>query len=137
MIFQTIPKINCHVLFCEYEEQHGIGASKFVASDIRPNVRYIIELDRKRSDDAVFYECENQRFQNFITDGTGFQKADGTFSDISIIAPHLDIAAVNLSCGYEYAHKLYEEMHLDVMERNVGRVISILHKYCGVFPYVE
>ncbi|MBO6179870.1 MAG: hypothetical protein J6O04_11890 [Selenomonadaceae bacterium] len=45
-------------------------------------------------------------FKNYIT-LKGYRTAFGSFSDISVIAPALDVAAVNLSSGYYYAHTLY------------------------------
>ena len=102
MILEILKKHKCHVLFCEDEETGGKGAHLFTQntqstqSNITPKINYIIELDRRGSNDAVFYDCENPEFTEFVTE-FGFKEALGSFSDISIIAPHLGIAAVDVS----------------------------------------
>ena len=99
MILRLIQSCHCHVLFCEDEEPGGHGARAFTKSGIGPDVNYIVELDRVGNNDAVFYQCRNRQFEQYIN-GFGFQTAFGSFSDISILAPHLNLAAVNLSTGY-------------------------------------
>lgn len=125
MILQILHQVNCHVLFCEDEESGGHGAKAFTKSGIKVNVNYIIELDRKGDNDAVYYGCDNWKFREFIH-GFGFQEAVGSFSDISILAPHLKTAAVNLSTGYYNAHRNHELIDTQVMASNVERVIELI-----------
>jgi hypothetical protein len=99
MVLQLIRNHRCHVLFCEDEECGGIGARSFARGSIRPEVNYIVEVDRRGSNDAVFYDCENPGFTKFVC-GFGFEEDFGSFSDISVIAPALKLAAVNISAGY-------------------------------------
>ena len=54
MILRIIQQAKCHVLFCEDEETGGQGARKFTQRSIRPNINYIIEMDRRGANDAVF-----------------------------------------------------------------------------------
>ena len=54
MILQILRTANCHVLFCEDEEVGCVGAKKFTRGSLRPQVNYIVELDRRGSNDAVF-----------------------------------------------------------------------------------
>ena len=122
MIMNIVKELHCSVLFCEDEEIGGVGANKFVKSFISDNVdvNYIIEFDRKGNNDAVFYNCDNKEFEDFVCDNTGLKKSFGTFSDISILAPALRTAAVNVSCGYYNAHTVseyvvYDEM-MDIIE---------------------
>ena len=56
MILRLIQRVHCHVLFCEDEETGGHGARAFTKSGIKPEVNYIVELDRTGSNDAVFYQ---------------------------------------------------------------------------------
>ena len=35
----------------------------------------MIELDRANSKDAVFYECDNKDFTEYITSSTGYKEA--------------------------------------------------------------
>lgn len=136
MILEIIKKHRCHVLFCEEEEVGGVGATAFVKSKIRPRVNYIVELDRHGSEDAVFYDCCNPDFTEFVC-GFGFQEDFGSFSDISILAPGLGIAAVNLSTGYFHEHTLHEYVNMKVVEQNIRRVSNMVSTPSDRFEYIE
>jgi len=108
-----------YVVFCEDEEIGCVGAELFASSKekdmVLGKVKFMVELDRKNATDAVFYECENFDFNEFIEKETGYKEAIGSYSDICEIAPELKVAAVNLSCGYYHEHTLqhyvvWEEM---------------------------
>lgn len=138
IIMNIIKTMKCSVLLCEDEEIGGIGASKFIRSEYAKdvNVNYIIEFDRKGSADAVFYSCANKDFKEFVCDNTGFKEAFGTFSDISILAPALKIAAVNLSCGYYNAHTLSEYVMYDEMMDIVDTARMLISIESEPFEYV-
>ena len=102
-IIELLKKYRPHVLFTEDEEIGCIGARKSLRSLDTPDVKYIIEFDRKGSEDCVFYECGNSIFQKYI-EKYGFKTARGTCSDISVLGSGWDIAAVNLSSGYYNEH---------------------------------
>ena len=136
MILRLIQSVHCHVLFCEDEETGGHGARAFTKSGIKPDVNYIVELDRTGSNDAVFYQCRNRQFERHIN-SFGFQTAFGSFSDISILAPHLNLAAVNLSTGYYHAHQLGEYVRLDKVEKLISRVEKLLQTKTERFSYVQ
>ena len=125
MILQILQRVNCHVLFCEDEECGGHGAKAFTKSGIQIDVNYIIELDRRGHNDAVYYGCDNPEFRDFVQE-FGFEEACGSFSDISVLAPHLKTAAVNLSIGYYNAHRTHEMIDTTVMAANVERVIEMV-----------
>ncbi len=135
MILRILQEARCHVLFCEDEETGGQGARKFERSSIRPEVNYLIELDRRGGNDAVFYNCCNREFAKFIC-GFGFMENSGSFSDISIIAPHLDVAAVNISAGYYNEHRQHEYVRLDQMEENIFRIRDVVLTATERFPYM-
>lgn len=136
MILCIIQDINCHVLFCEDEEVGGQGARRFCRRKARPEVNYIIELDRRGSNDAVFYSCCNPAFTDFIC-GFGFEEARGSFSDISVLAPHLGAASVNISAGYYQEHRTHEYVRLDQMAANAARVRDIILTPTGRFSYMD
>jgi len=135
MILRVIQQAKCHVLFCEDEETGGQGARKFTQRNICPDINYIIEMDRRGSNDAVFYGCCNREFTDYIC-SFGFEEAMGSFSDISVIAPHLEVAAVNISAGYYQEHRLNEYVRLDQMERNAERILEIVRTDTERFDYV-
>lgn len=136
MILQIIKKHRCHVLFCEDEEVGGVGAKEFAESGIIPDVNYIVELDRRGKNDAVFYDCDNPDFTRFIC-RFGFEEEFGSFSDISVIAPHLGVAAVNISAGYHNEHTRYEYINLESVVRNIDKVNEMIDTPSERFEYIE
>ena len=136
MILLLMRECRCHILFCEEEEVGGVGAKKFAKSKLRPEVNYIVELDRRGTNDAVFYNCDNPDFTEFVC-SFGFEENYGSFSDISVVAPHLDTAAVNISAGYFNEHRLHEMIDTYAMCKNVLRLTAMLQQQTGHFPYQE
>lgn len=136
MILEIIRESRCHVLFTEDEEIGCIGARAFAAGKIRPQVNYIVEVDRRGSNDAVFYLCDNPEFAEFVC-SFGFETARGSFSDISVIAPALGVAAVNISAGYYNEHSRHECIDLAAMERNIGLLREMVQSSAERFEYVE
>ncbi len=133
MITQLLHK-KPYILFTENEELGCLGAKQF-AKDYaalntklpKANVKYIIELDRKGSNDMVFYSCDNTEFKNYI--GIfGWDEKWGSNSDISAVAPAIGAAAVNLSCGYYNAHTTKEIINIDDMAANLVRVARMINK---------
>ena len=135
IIMEIIKTLDCHVLFCEDEEKGCIGARKFCKSDIRPDVQFIVEFDRRDRDHAVFYDCENESFIDFVT-SFGFNEEQGTFSDISYIAPHLGISAVNLSSGFYNAHTEREYIDLNDIDSIIERAIHLINDVSKEYEYV-
>ena len=129
MILKIAEKFNCSVLFCEDEEIGAIGAEKFTQAKFAKELKfnYIIELDRRGYNDAVFYDCDNDDFEDFITKDF-YKTSFGSFSDISVIAPFLKCAAVNLSCGYYNAHTVDEYVVIPEMDRGIQEVCKILQR---------
>lgn len=136
MILQIIRQAKCHVLFCEDEEIGGRGAGAFAGSKIMPKVNYIVEIDRKSENDAVFYKCDNPSFTDFVL-GFGFEERSGSFSDISVVAPHLNTAAVNISAGYYNEHKRYEYIDMLAVENNIRRITQMVLTDTGHFNYIK
>lgn len=140
MIFEVIKRFNCSVLFCEDEEIGGVGAKKFIETDLAKELKfnYAIEFDRKGSHDAVFYDCDNEEFEDFITKEF-YKTAYGSFSDISTLAPFLGCAAVNLSCGYYNAHTEKEYVVAKEMDASIEAACKILERTTeeDKFEYVE
>ena len=140
-ILQIINKYKCSVLFTEDEEIGGIGADKFCIDKFSESLvgtfNYIIELDRKGRNDAVFYDCDNKEFTKFITSAF-WKKNYGSFSDISYVAPHLKAAAVNLSCGYFNAHTASEYVEIESLDECVRQVTALLERTDDTkYEYVE
>ncbi|MBQ3725784.1 MAG: M28 family peptidase [Selenomonadaceae bacterium] len=127
-----LSKIKPWLLFCCDEEIGGLGAKKFCLAHQQHqlpkeinDLKFLVELDRKGSRDAVYYHCDNPDFEAYIS-GKGFKTAQGSFSDISVIAPELGIAAVNLSCGYYAAHTRHEYINRSQLDDVIHKVVDIV-----------
>lgn len=114
-----------HVLFTTDEECGGIGATVAAAEIETPDVKYMIEFDRRGKNDCVFYDNDNKEFIKYI-EKFGFDKARGSFSDISILGPSWNIASVNLSCGYYNAHTVEEKIVPQEMHATVKKAMKML-----------
>ena len=127
-----LSKIKPWLLFSCDEEIGGLGAKKFCLAHRQhqlpkeiDDLKFIIELDRKGKNDAVYYRCDNHDFEAYIS-GKGFTTAQGSFSDISLIAPELRVAAVNLSCGYYAAHTRHEYINRSQLDAVIHTVVDIV-----------
>lgn len=143
-VYQS-AQIKPWLLFTCEEEVGGIGAKYFCLAHKQKQLpknldtlKLIIEIDRRGSNDAVFYQCANLDFEKYIT-GKGFKTAQGSFSDISLIAPELKVAAVNLSSGYYHAHTLHEYINRAELVDTICRVVDIISDvpHLPRFEYVE
>lgn len=127
--------IDCSVLLCEDEEVGSVGAYKFIetpeAEALIGTFKFIIELDRMNSNDAVFYEGNNKEFEQFVTKEF-FKKNWGSWSDICVLAPFFDCAAVNLSCGYYKAHTTSEYVRLPEVYKVISEVKKLIARAEGV-----
>jgi len=142
MIMNIIKEHNVSILFAEDEEVGCVGSTKFTKTqyckDLESEIDYMIELDRQGSNDAVFYSCDNPEFTKWIEKETGYEKAWGTYTDISKIMPVAKIAGVNFSCGYYNAHTTREYVVLEEMEATQKMVCNLLSKEIPQqFEYIE
>lgn len=139
-ILEIIKEYKPYVLFCEDEEIGGVGSTKFTETEMiteLENVNFMIELDRANGKDAVFYDCDNPEFTEFIKDATGYEEAYGSFSDISTLAPVVGVAAVNLSCGYYKAHTKEEYVIMEELLNTIEKVKTLLSVETSKFEYIE
>ena len=138
IILEIIKELKCSVLFTEDEEIGCIGASKFLDwYNETACWNYIVEFDRRGSNDCVFYDCDNPEFTKFITSTGFFEEEFGSLSDISYLAPSFGIAAVNLSCGYYSAHTTKEYVNFDEMIAVIEAAKEIIKLPCEQFEYME
>lgn len=125
IITKLIEQFRPYILFTEDEEVGGLGAKKTVETLMAPDLKFIIEVDRRGSDDCVFYDCDNKDFTKYI-ESFGFKTAIGTYSDICTLSDHWEIASVNLSSGYYHEHTTNEIIKLKDMEKTIERISKIL-----------
>ena len=130
-----------YILFTMGEEKGCIGAKafiKFMSDDPYsiPDLKFIVEYDRKGDKDCVFYRCGNKDFEKFV-EGFGFKTALGSCSDICHIAPEFGCAAVNLSSGYYNPHTQHEYVCMADMHNTIDASFKMLTAECGTFKWIE
>lgn len=113
-----------HILFLDEEETGCAGAKQAIKELPSPDVRFIIDFDRKGSNDCVFYNCDNKDFTKYI-ESFGFETAIGSYSDISVLCPTWGIAGVNLSVGYYNQHTRYEYVIISEISKTIKKVAKI------------
>jgi hypothetical protein len=122
-------KLRPTIIFCEDEEVGGIGSNKFVLTKFIKDLEkmyFLIELDRKGSNDLVYYSDINEDFHTYLEDLTGYEQNFGSFSDISHLSPACEISSVNISCGYYNAHTTSEYVVMEEMENSIQTTIKIM-----------
>lgn len=115
------------VIFTTNEELGGLGASQLIEDypEAPAELKYLVQLDRRHNKDAVFYDCKNEDFIEYI-ENYGFIYEDGIFSDISIICPIWNIAGVNLSVGYLNEHTYIETLDMAAALNTFKQVLAMI-----------
>lgn len=137
-------KLRPHIIITTGEESGCIGSGKLITSipKFPADLRFMIQLDRRGHNDAVYYDCDNMDFEDFITP-YGFETKWGSFTDISVLAPAWKVAAVNFSIGYIDEHHEIERLHVDWMYETIEKTIRILNDVktnidsIPVYKYIE
>lgn len=128
-----------HIILTTDEEMGGLGAEALVRSVPQPfaEMKYIIELDRRGTNDCVFYDCENPAFVEYV-ESFGFIENFGSYSDICEICPVWKVAGVNLSIGYQDEHSIAETLHISPFLSTIDKVIKMLQaaKDAPSFEYI-
>ena len=104
-------------------------------------LRYLIEIDRKGYNDAVFYDDDNPEFHKYVTQITGYKEQYGSFSDISNLCPACGVSGVNLSSGYYNPHTLQEFVVVSEMVHTADIVMKLIldtvQNDVPAFQYIE
>ena len=139
IIIQIIKSgLRPHIIFTTDEEIGCVGAS-ILAGQKCPfkDLRYIIQLDRRGTNDCVFYDCDNQDFIKYV-EQFGFSEAFGSFTDITTFCPAWKVAGVNLSVGYKEEHTRQERLYITPMFATLNKVKKMLtEKTIPSFEYIE
>ena len=126
-----------HIILTTDEEIGGIGAEELSKLECPfKDLRYLIQLDRRGTNDCVFYDCENPEFTEYV-EQFGFTEAWGSFSDISTLCPAWGVAGVNLSVGYKDEHSLQELLYVSPLLSTIEKVKKMLReKNIPQFDYI-
>lgn len=110
------------------EEDGGVGAcaicDKYPDCPI-PGLKYMIQLDRRGTNDCVFYDCYCPEFVDYV-ESFGFCERWGSFTDISFLMPEWQIVGVNLSVGYEDEHSHTEILNINPLFDTIRKVKKML-----------
>lgn len=117
------------IVFNEDEEIGCIGSTKFANSKFNKdieNMLFVIQIDRRGKDDAVFYQDRNEDFHKFVTESTGYVERFGSYTDICKICPASKVSGVNLSSGYYNEHHQDESVVLEELEHTYEITIKLI-----------
>ena len=115
-----------HIALTWNEEIGGLGAHKMIKDFIpKQQINFAIQIDRKGSQEAVYYYLDSLTFENYIN-SFGFKTHIGTYTDICEICPDWGFAGVNLSAGYNFEHSTSEIVMIDVLVDTITKVAKIL-----------
>ena len=120
IILEALKKLNVRPYICiTHDEEKGcLGADEFTTK--MPyneyEIKFMIELDRRGSNDLVYYDCDGyDEFMKFCEDMTGYKHAHGSYSDICSFMDEWKVCGVNLSCGYYNEHTSQEYVVINEM----------------------
>lgn len=115
-----------HIIFTTDEEIGCVGANELSYLPCPfEDLKYIIQLDRRGSNDCVFYDCDNKEFEEYV-EKFGFVTAYGSFTDICELCPSWGVAGVNLSIGYRDEHTTSEILFVGQMLDTIEKVKKML-----------
>lgn len=136
ILLEAMKKLNVrpYIAITHDEEKGCIGADEFVTK--MPyneyEIKFLIELDRRGSNDLVYYDCDgHDEFMKFCEDMTGWKHAYGSYSDICSFMDEWKICGVNLSCGYYNEHSANEHVVIDEMLN----VVDVLANWLNNIDY--
>ena len=117
------------ILFCEDEEIGCVGSEKFSKSKYiseLKNLKFLVEIDRRGSNDIVYYEDDNEEWHKWSQEVTGYKEAVGSFTDICNLSEACGVSSCNLSSGYYSEHTLQEKIVVEEMMNTKDAVVKLL-----------
>lgn len=126
-VYASLPdELKPNLLFCDEEESGAAGAraAARLLKEIKDSL-FLIELDRKNHQDCVFYNNEPDPFIKYI-EGFGFEKAWGSFSDVSHLGKEFELCSTNLSVGFYNEHTRWETLYCQILNNTIEKTINIV-----------
>ena len=117
----------CMALLTDGEERGATGAAEAVGimEQYLRDAAFFVEIDRRGYGEMVFYNNEPPEFRDKIR-RFGFHEKHGSFSDVSILGPALEIPAVNVSAGYHREHSPGEYLREKQLRETIRKVLNIV-----------
>lgn len=128
------------------EEELGCGGAMALTEDypkfetLLPephNIQCLIEVDRKGTDEVVFYELDYPEFE-WLFFSNYAQSLKYAFTDVCVLGPAWDIAIANVSAGYRYEHTNFEETSfadIATAEQKLLNMLDVFKNGSTRFPY--
>lgn len=128
--------IKCPVIFLDQEEAGCVGALQLTKDfpkltdlfSLGDMIQCFIEVDRHGEDEVVFYELNSPQFEKQFLEFYN-KNISHAWTDISVIGPHYELAAANVSAGYYEEHTKDEHMyysHFQEVEKRLRRTIAAM-----------
>ena len=132
-VMKLFKELEVNALFTDQEERGGIGAIEACECPQLVKTPYFVEIDRRGHREAVFYNDEEELVPEFVKKiSKYFSIGQGTFSDISILGAHFNIASVNLSAGFQNEHqKSAEYIYLPALEYTIKTIPKLIEELGG------
>jgi hypothetical protein len=118
-----------YILFPSGEESGGLGTTEFIKTDLSTfsgRLNFMIQFDRQGTTDAVQYSDSNDTLMKVFESTGFFKKAEGSFTDISLLMPALNVSGLNLSIGYSGQHTAHEKLDVNAFDRAIEEAYKIL-----------
>ena len=113
-ILDRLKDLGHSLLLVNGEEIGCVGSKWLMETDFwKKEVNshsFVIEFDRRDSNDIVFYDVGTNEFVNYVKEETGYTPESGTFTDIRVLCE--DICGVNISVGYYNEHTQDERLNI-------------------------
>lgn len=142
-LLESLPKlVGPLMIVCTLGEERGCLGAMRVPPILLTNAAYMIQVDRRGTNDAVFYDVATEQFQlNVLRELVPhkFNFEHGSFTDISVLCPAAGVCGVNLSAGYLHEHTPQERLqdnHLTHMASVVPLLVAALGAQRYVLPAV-
>ena len=112
------------------DEEVGMHGADLCALNSPPPINMMIEIDRRGDKEVVFYgyDTSHKNGKEFekIFNSRGFDTEWGTCSDISVLAPKWNIAAANISAGFQSEHTSSEIFNICWWNNSLNLIRRIL-----------
>lgn len=131
IILELIQKLDAvpYVLLTNHEEIGGIGVKSFCDANILDSylkgINMFIEFDRRGVNQYVTYSPLPSKMGQFFED-YGYEKGNGSYSDVATLSRTYQIAHVNLSAGYFNEHSKYEYCSLSGVQFAIDNALQVL-----------
>ena len=138
-----LQEFDCIKLAFFVEEETGCVGSSKADMDFFNDVRFVIEPDRKGSDDLITVIgwtslCSEEFLKSIGYKKYGYKEADGLLTDIAALKENgLPVSCINVSCGYYKPHTDQEFVFKPAVINCLKFVRHIVKTCKKVYPHVD